>query len=331
MVGSHALGVATNCDDYVYSFSRDALIQRVRSLIDAYELARELHELGEPLEAVTGSDSLSEIKWTDTLKQSLKRGHRIYFDESRIREVLYRPFTKLWLYEDDRILSSVRTISRMFPRDTAEPTGGGGSWSAIPGSSRSESWPPTGSSTSAQPDGRPATSPCGDLDLGHLEHDVPGAGGRHDPGPGIDQGLPADAGHPASLSSEMTGGGGGSWSHRRTTGRSSAHSRPTGLPTSVQSAPTSRPATYLGGDRDLLARESESVRAGVDQSAARPQQSGWGSENDSASPSPPHLPAASALVVSSPSNRTRFAVLAVATLVDLHAADPAGRCLPRRR
>ncbi|MCY3786713.1 MAG: hypothetical protein OXG47_08335 [bacterium] len=126
MVGSHALGVATNCDDYVYSFSRDALIQRVRSLIDAYELARELHELGEPLEAVTGSDSLSEIKWTDTLKQSLKRGHRIYFDESRIREVLYRPFTKLWLYEDDRILSSVRTISRMFPRDTAEPTGGGG-------------------------------------------------------------------------------------------------------------------------------------------------------------------------------------------------------------
>ncbi|MDE0667685.1 MAG: DEAD/DEAH box helicase family protein [bacterium] len=125
LVSSHALGVATNCDVYVYSFSRDILIQRVRSLIDANELARELHELGEPLEAVTGNDYLNEIKWTDTLKQSLKRGHRIEFDEARIREVLYRPFTKLWLYEDDRILSSVKTISRMFPRDTADPTGGG--------------------------------------------------------------------------------------------------------------------------------------------------------------------------------------------------------------
>ncbi|MYH06689.1 MAG: hypothetical protein F4194_09565, partial [Acidimicrobiia bacterium] len=38
------------------------------------------------------------------------------FDESRIRAVLYRPFTKLWLYEDDRILSSVKTVSKMFPR-----------------------------------------------------------------------------------------------------------------------------------------------------------------------------------------------------------------------
>ena len=51
------------------------------------------------------------------LKKSLRRGHKIEFDESRILEVLYRPFTKLWLYEDDRILSSVKTVSRMFGKN----------------------------------------------------------------------------------------------------------------------------------------------------------------------------------------------------------------------
>ena len=40
-VGSHALGVKTNCDDYVYSFSRHELEQRVRRLIAAYEQARQ--------------------------------------------------------------------------------------------------------------------------------------------------------------------------------------------------------------------------------------------------------------------------------------------------
>ena len=115
-VRDHALGLATNCDTYVYSFSRDDLIERVSRLIDAYENARLLFECGEPLEDVTENVDLHCIKWTDTLKSSLKRNVEITFDESRIREVLYRPFTKLWLYEDDRILSSVKTISAMFPR-----------------------------------------------------------------------------------------------------------------------------------------------------------------------------------------------------------------------
>lgn len=117
VVAGHALGVATNCDVYVYSFSRADLEARMRRLIDAYNDALELVEAGCTVEECTGNDELDRIKWTDTLKQSLRRHEEITFDESRIREVLYRPFTKLWLYEDDRILSSVKTISKMFPRD----------------------------------------------------------------------------------------------------------------------------------------------------------------------------------------------------------------------
>ncbi|MCY4135512.1 MAG: DEAD/DEAH box helicase family protein [bacterium] len=116
-IKDHALGLATNCDVYVYSFSRQELIRRVEQLIDSYEEARMLYELGESLADVTENVELDSIKWTDTLKQSLRKNEEIVFDESRIREVLYRPFTKLWLYEDPRILSSVKTVSAMFPRE----------------------------------------------------------------------------------------------------------------------------------------------------------------------------------------------------------------------
>ena len=42
-VESHALGVATNCDTYVYSFSRNELVMKLQLLIDAYNDAYELH------------------------------------------------------------------------------------------------------------------------------------------------------------------------------------------------------------------------------------------------------------------------------------------------
>ena len=120
VVGDHALGIATNCDTYVYSYSREALAARMRRLIGAYNDALELVEAGCTVEECTGNDELDRIKWTDTLKQSLAKRTEIAYEESRIREVLYRPFTKLWLYEDDRILSSVKTISAMFPNPEPE-------------------------------------------------------------------------------------------------------------------------------------------------------------------------------------------------------------------
>ena len=116
VVETHASGIKTNCDAYAYSFSRSELCARIRRLIDAYNDALELVEAGCTVEECTGNDELDRIKWTGTLKQSLRNRREIEFDESHIREVLYRPFTKLWLYEDDRILSSVKTISAMFPK-----------------------------------------------------------------------------------------------------------------------------------------------------------------------------------------------------------------------
>ena len=134
-VMDHALGAITNCDTYVYSFGYDDLVFKINNLIDAYDsaLAQVLSATDESREATIEQltentpKSLRAIKWTHTLKKSLKNGEVIEFDESRIREVQYRPFTKLWLYEDHRILSQAKATSDRFPRpDSAATPGGGG-------------------------------------------------------------------------------------------------------------------------------------------------------------------------------------------------------------
>ncbi len=127
---SHALGVNTSCDTYLYSFNRGALERKMINLIGAYNEALDILESPSnsmDIQAVIRNSPSYAIKWTANLKNSLKRGERIEFEPWRIREVLYRPFTKLWLYEDDRILASVRTVSAMFPRENeSELRGGGG-------------------------------------------------------------------------------------------------------------------------------------------------------------------------------------------------------------
>ncbi len=142
----NALGVTAACDPYVYSFDYDDLVDRVCTLIDAYDAA--LARVSavpnsarkQVIEQVTKNTDLSRIKWTDRLKQSLRRGDVIEFDESRIRQTLYRPFVKVWLYEDARILSSVKAVSAMFAATPPPPPPDReGSGSHLPGSPQQSS------------------------------------------------------------------------------------------------------------------------------------------------------------------------------------------------
>ena len=133
-VTDHARGLATSCDTYVYSFSHGDLVARASDLIAAYDdaLAQVRSATAQAREATIDrvtentEQSLRVIKWTHTLKKSLKNNEEIVFDATRIREVLYRPFTKLWLYEDHRILSQAAATSELFPRPAATMSGGGG-------------------------------------------------------------------------------------------------------------------------------------------------------------------------------------------------------------
>ena len=121
-VSRHELGVKTNCDAYVYDFTREDLIKKVRRLIDSFNGTLEQylkHPTRDMVDLVTANDRLDEIQWTHALKSALRRrakaGVPMTFDESRIREVLYRPFTKVWLYEDWDILAQGKKNCKILP------------------------------------------------------------------------------------------------------------------------------------------------------------------------------------------------------------------------
>ena len=128
-------GVTTNCDPYVYAFDYDELVSKIAALIDAYdaalarvEFARAQHannvKTGAAMKAkidaeiaaatINTQESLRVIKWTARLKNSLRRGDMIEFDAARIRQVQYRPFAKIWLYADARILDKIEAVSCFF-------------------------------------------------------------------------------------------------------------------------------------------------------------------------------------------------------------------------
>ncbi|MCY3562584.1 MAG: hypothetical protein OXH26_01480 [bacterium] len=211
-VHSHASGVKTNCDVYVYSFSRDGLICKVKSLIEEYEAARFFVAEGDTtFEEATQNSNLGAIKWTATLKQSLKADKEIVFDESCIREVLYRPFTKLWLYEDDRILSSVKTVSKMFPRAEEGVAVSGG---ATRGSNDTMVAAGALADLNLLSGGGDRGSSPVDSDLGDLQHDLPSPGVGDPARPGGDQGITADPGDAAAVHLDRGGWIGDSGIHR---------------------------------------------------------------------------------------------------------------------
>ena len=203
----NARGVASGCDAYVYSFSRNDLEERARRLIDAYNDAAEYLAAGFSLEECTENNDLSRIKWHNTLKQSLKSQEEVVFDESRIREVLYRPFTKLWLYEDPRILREVRTISALFPLEPASQPASASPLRTTGPSSRLSPATPSRTSAQTEPTSQPEPSPGGDPDGRAVEYgDLRGAGLPDSARPAPDGAGPADPGHSQDRDhSQMTG------------------------------------------------------------------------------------------------------------------------------
>ena len=214
-------GVMTACDPYVYAFDYDELVNKVTKFIDAYDsaLARiqaaqlredraktreERTQARQDLEAeitlaTTNTErSLRVIKWTGKLKRSLHRGDVIEFDASRIRQVLYRPFTKVWMYEDARILDKVQAVSSLFP-DPPPPPQNSSAWQPRTTEPSSGPSPQTASWTCAQSErtNQPGRSRDGG---NHGEHAItPDASGdpRSQDAPRLPSDRPSGSGSPA--------------------------------------------------------------------------------------------------------------------------------------
>ena len=97
---TYSLGVSTNRDSVVYDFSKNRLEKRVAKFIVDYnsEVARWISS-GRPKEVDTFID-YSKVKWSEHLKNELRRGKLGDISENHSVLTIYRPFNKQWLYYD---------------------------------------------------------------------------------------------------------------------------------------------------------------------------------------------------------------------------------------
>ncbi len=119
---AYCRGVCSNSDAYVYGFDREALVNRAGAMIESYgvELAR-WRKKGRP-KNIDGLLKVDErvLKWIRRTKKELVRDVDVAFHESKVREALYRPFTKQAYYFEESFNEDVYQFPTFLPTDAAE-------------------------------------------------------------------------------------------------------------------------------------------------------------------------------------------------------------------
>lgn len=101
-------GVKTQRDEWVYDFSKDALVQRMKYFVAVYQ---------EHLEGGTRREF--DIKWDRELENYLKRKIQKKFEEVKIVESFYRPYSKKYLYFDRHFNGMTYQMFNFFPNSKA--------------------------------------------------------------------------------------------------------------------------------------------------------------------------------------------------------------------
>ena len=126
-----SLGVSTNRDAWVYNFNQKALRENVQLTIETYttELDRWKRQVAEWKRGNVPEPKVDDfvlyddtkIKWSSSLKDKLKGGKITHFSPEKVKEALYRPFTKLLLYFDPRMMIDRASVfPSIFPTPEAE-------------------------------------------------------------------------------------------------------------------------------------------------------------------------------------------------------------------
>src|SRR5260370_320758 len=103
-------GVKTNRDTWTYDLDRIVLVTKVKRFLETYnnEVDRWRRRGSSNVtidDFVTYDDS--KIKWSSSLKLDVQRGHYGDFTETKVRQALYRPFCKQWLFFDRTLVERV--------------------------------------------------------------------------------------------------------------------------------------------------------------------------------------------------------------------------------
>jgi predicted helicase len=119
---AYCRGVCSNSDAYVYGFDREALINRAEAMVECYgvELAR-WRKKGRPKNV----DSFLRVdervlKWVRHTKKRLAGDVEVAFDPTKLREALYRPFTKMAYYFEPSFNEDLYQFPQFLPNAEVE-------------------------------------------------------------------------------------------------------------------------------------------------------------------------------------------------------------------
>ena len=119
----YSSGVNTGRDAWAYHFNRSALTENIQGMIDCY------HEQVFKWDRQTDQDANvdefvvydnEKISWSRDLKAKLKRGRTTEYADHKVRDSLYRPFTKSNLYFDRMMNDVVSLFPSIFPTPETE-------------------------------------------------------------------------------------------------------------------------------------------------------------------------------------------------------------------
>lgn len=113
-------GVKTNRDTMVYSFNEGDLKKTIEQFVEDYNTEVDRYKRVGKNTHVDDFVNYQKIKWSHGLKLNLHRGAYAQFDNSKLRESIYRPFCKRYLFFDRILNEAVYNIPYIFPNTDTE-------------------------------------------------------------------------------------------------------------------------------------------------------------------------------------------------------------------
>lgn len=121
----HTGGLKTGRDPWVYNFSADKLKVNVKAMIDFYNQQAEKfaeHRRAAKIERPTAGQVASfvdsdpkKISWNEADRDQIRKNVRYAFDSAALRAVVYRPFSKQWVYFNPRLNQRTYQLPSVFP------------------------------------------------------------------------------------------------------------------------------------------------------------------------------------------------------------------------
>ena len=120
---TYSIGINTSRDAWVYNFNQNILTENVSKMIGTYnaEVARWVQRTDRDanLDDFVVSDE-TRIKWSRNLKRELQRNKVAEYTEHKVKNALYRPFTKSHLFFDRIMNNDVSYFPCIFPMSETE-------------------------------------------------------------------------------------------------------------------------------------------------------------------------------------------------------------------